>query len=253
LIRSKKLSKFSEIKHGFFNKNGGISKGIYKSLNCGIGSKDKKINIRKNLNIVKSKLRTNSRQIFLVKQIHSNKFVYLSKNSNIRNRSIEADAIISEKRKLPIAVLTADCVPILIYDNVRKIIAVIHAGWRGAYKDIVKKVIKYMLKKNCNPKSMTVAIGPCIQRKSYEVREQFKTKFIKKDRNNKKFFKTKKSQIYFDLPNYVKKQVKLNKVKNIDQINVDTFNKKNNFFSARYSLKDKHNDYGRNISIIMIN
>ena len=253
MIKSKKLSKFSEISHGFFNKNGGVSKGIYKSLNCGIGSNDKKKNIKNNLQIVKSKLRTKSGQIFFVKQIHSNKFVFLRKDSKIKTSSIKADAIICEKIKVPIAVLTADCVPILIYDKSRKIIAAIHAGWKGAYKGIVRRVIKFMLKKRCSPKNMTVAIGPCISEKNYEVKEQFREKFLKKDKQNIVFFSVKKNKIYFNLINYIKKQVKSNLIKNIDTINIDTFNKRNNFFSARRSLKLNHNDYGRNISIIMIN
>ena len=253
MFKSKKLSNFHEISHGFFNKNGGVSKGIYKSLNCGFGSKDKKNNIKKNLNIVKSKLGTKSKHIFFVKQIHSNKYVFLKNNSYTRNRSIKADAIICEKQKLPIAVLTADCVPILIYDKVRKMIAAIHAGWRGAYKGIIQKVIKFMLSQNCNPKNMIVAIGPCISKKNYEVQKKFKEKFIRKDKNNIEFFTIKKNKIYFDLSNYVKKQVKLNHIKNIEFIKIDTFHKQNNFFSARRSLKLNHNDYGRNISIIMIN
>ena len=253
MIKSKKLAKFSEISHGFFNKNGGVSKGIYKSLNCGIGSKDKKTNIKLNLDIVRSKLRTKSGQIFLVKQVHSNKFIYLNKDTHIKTRSKTADAIICEKRKIPIAILTADCIPILIYDHKKKIIAAIHAGWRGAYKGIIQRVIRFMLKKKCNPRNMTVAIGPGISKRNYEVKTHFREKFVKKDKNNIKFFISSKKKIYFDLVNYVKKQVKLNLIKNIDLINIDTFDKKNNFFSARRSLKLKHNDYGRNISIIMIN
>ncbi len=253
MLKSKKLSRYPQISHGFFNRNGGVSKGIYKSLNCGIGSKDKENNIKKNLKIVKSKIKTKSKHIFFVKQIHSNKFVFLNNNSNISNRSKRADAIISEKKKMPIAILTADCVPILIFDKKREMIAAIHAGWRGAYKGIIQKVIKFMFKKNCNPKNMTVAIGPCISKENYEVKNKFREKFIKKDRDNIYFFSNKKNKIYFDLPNYVKKQVKLNKIKNIDQLNIDTFNKKNNYFSARRSLKLNNNDYGRNISIIMIN
>ncbi len=253
MFRSKKLSKFSEISHGFFNKNGGVSKGIYKSLNCGIGSKDKKEDVKKNLKIVRSKLRTKSRQIFFVKQFHSDKFVFLSSNSKIKNRNVRADAIITEKKKFPIAILTADCVPILIYDHSRKMIAAIHAGWRGAYKDIINKVIKFMISKNCSPKNMVVAIGPCISKKNYEVKKEFKLRFLKKDKKNIQFFSSKNNKIYFDLTQYVKKQVRLNLLKNLDLINIDTFYKKNNFFSARRSLKLNQNDYGRNISIIMIN
>jgi len=132
-------------------------------------------------------------------------------------------------------------------------IAAIHAGWRGAYKGIIQKVIKFMFNQGCDQKNMIVAIGPCISMSNYEVKKQFKDKFIKKDEKNIQFFKNNKNKIYFDLQKYVKKQVKLNKIKNIDLINVDTFNIKNNFFSARRSLKLNHNDYGRNISTIMIN
>ena len=95
---SKKLSRLKEINHGFFNKTGGTSKGIYKSLNCGIGSKDNRINIKKNLRIVKKKICKKSKEIFLVKQNHSNKFIFLSKNSKTKNRSVNADAIITEKK-----------------------------------------------------------------------------------------------------------------------------------------------------------
>ena len=192
MFYSNKLSKFSEISHGFFNKNGGVSKGIYKSLNCGVGSKDKEANVYKNLNIVKRKINKKSKDIFLVKQIHSNKFIFLSKNSNIKNRNIYADAIITEKKNFPIAVLTADCVPILIFDKKKKMIAAIHSGWRGAYKGIIQKVIKFMFSKGCKKENLIVAIGPSISLKSYEVKKKFKDDFIKKDKNNITFFKKKK-------------------------------------------------------------
>ncbi len=250
---SKNLSKFSEINHGFFNNNGGVSKGIYKSLNCGVGSKDKTNDIKKNLKIVKEKICKKSKEIFFVKQIHSNKFIYLKKNANLSNRSIKADAIITEKKNFPIAVLTADCVPILIFDKKKKIIAAVHAGWRGAYKGIIHKVIKFMFNKGCQRKDMVVGIGPCISVKNYEIKNNLKNKFIKQNRKNIQFFRNKKDKIYFDLPNYVKNQVKQNQIKNINLIDIDTFNEKNNFFSARRSLKNNHNDYGRNISIIVIN
>ncbi len=253
MIYSKKLLKFSDINHCFFNKLGGVSKGIYKSLNCGVGSKDKKTHIQKNLRIVKKKICRKSKEIFLVRQFHSNKILYLNKNSNIKSRRIKADAIITEKKNFPIAILTADCIPILIFDKKRKMIAAVHAGWRGAYKGIITKVLKYMFNKGCSPKNMTVAIGPAISLRNYEVKKEFKDRFIKKDKKNFLFFKRINTKIYFDLVNYAKKQVKLNKIKNIDLINIDTFDKKNNFFSARRSLKLNHNDYGRNISIIVIN
>ena len=252
MITSKKLSKQKEIIHRFFNKNGGKSNGIYKSLNCGPGSKDKKSKVLENLKIVKNKISRKSKNIFLLHQFHSNKFIFINKNFKF-NKKIKADAIITDQKKLPIAVLTADCVPILLFDKKRKMIAAIHAGWKGAFKGIIKKVINFMLTKGCEKDSIIAAIGPSIKQNSYNVRLDFMKKFIKKDKNNRFFFKKKKNILYFDLPNFVKSQLKSNKITNIDMINLDTFVKKNNFFSARRSLRLKHDDYGRNISIIMIN
>ena len=253
MITSKKLLRKRNIVHGFFNKNGGTSTGIYKSLNCGIGSKDKKNNIKQNLKIVKNRISKKSKDIFLVHQTHSNKFVFIDEKFKFFKKKIKADAIITDQKKQPIAVLTADCVPILLYDHKKNMIAAIHAGWRGAFKGIIKRVIFFMIRKGCERKNIIAAIGPCIGNKSYDVKNDFFKKFIKKNKKNKIFFKKKKNNTYFDLPTFVKSQLKSIKILNIDRINIDTFVKKNNFFSARQSLKSRHDDYGRNISIIMIN
>ena len=189
----------------------------------------------------------------MVNQIHSNKFVFINKNFKFNKKKIKADAIITDQKKLPIAVLTADCVPILLYDNKKNIIAAIHAGWKGAFKGIVKKVLNFMLRNGCKSKNIITAIGPCIKQNSYNVGSDFKKRFIKKDKKNKVFFKIKKNKVFFDLTRFVKYQLKLMKITNIDTLNIDTFTKKNNFFSARQSMKLKYDDYGRNISIIMIN
>ena len=218
-----------------------------------MGSRDKKANIKKNLKIVKNKLTKKSKDIFLLHQIHSNKIVFIGNNYKIKKNKIKADAIITDQKKLPIGILTADCVPILIYDNVRKIIAAIHSGWKGAYKGIISNVINFLIKKGCKRKNIYAAIGPCITQKNYNVKENFFKKFMKKNLKNKIFFKKSKNSIYFDLPGYVKSQLKINRILNIDHINIDTFDLRNNYFSARRSLRLKDDDYGRNISIIMIN
>ena len=132
-------------------------------------------------------------------------------------------------------------------------IAAVHAGWKGAYKGIVIKVIKFMIKKGCSSKNITAVIGPCISNKSYNVREDFIKKFIKKDKKNIIFFKKTNNRSYFNLNKYIHFQLKSLDIKKIDIIEKDTFNVKNNFFSARRSISHNENDYGRNISIIMIN
>ena len=177
MIRSKKLSKIKNIKHGFFNRNGGKSKKIYRSLNCGPGSKDDPSNVKKNLNIVIKKINKTAKNIILLNQIHSNKFIYIDKKRKFKSKP-KADAIITNQKNLPIGVLTADCVPILICDKRKKFIAAIHAGWKGAYKGIIDKVINFMIKKGSEPTNITAAIGPAISVKNYEVKEDLRRKFI---------------------------------------------------------------------------
>ena len=253
MIKSKKLSKFRDIEHAFFNRLGGKSNGIYKSLNCGPGSSDDRKNIFNNLEIVKRKINSTSNKILLLNQIHSNKFLYISKKTKLNKYKLVGDAIITNKSNTPIAVLTADCAPILMFDNNNKIIAAIHAGWKGAYKGIVKKVLNFMIKKGSSVDDITAVIGPCISLKSYEVKQDFIEKFIKKDAKTKGFFKRIKNKNYFSLNEYIAYQLKILNIKRIEIINKDTFNVKNNFFSARRSKSCNENDYGRNISVIMIN
>ena len=252
MIKSKKLSKNKAIKHGFFNSNGGVSKNIYKSLNCGPGSNDNSANVKKNLNIVRKKISKSSQNIFLLNQIHSNKFVFIDNKYKSKIKP-KADAIITDQINLPIAVLTADCVPILICDNQKQIIAAIHAGWKGAFKGIISKVIKFMIKKGSKTKNITAVIGPAISVKNYEVKKDFYKKFARKDKTNHKFFKMGKEKLYFNLSNYVKSLILKSGVNKIEKLNVDTFDAKNKFFSARRSKSLNHADYGRNISIIMLN
>ena len=221
-------------------------------MNCGPGSLDKKNNVQKNLELAGKKIKAKSKKIVLLNQIHSSKLHYIGKHSNIDNK-FEGDALVTDKRNVPIAVLTADCAPVLIFDTKRKMVAAIHAGWKGAYKDIVKKVVRFMVKKGCSIQNITAAIGPCISINNYQVREDFKKKFINKDKKNILFFKKTGNKNYFSLNKYIYSQLKSLNIKKIDIINKDTFNVKNNFFSARRSIRLNENDYGRNISIIMIN
>jgi len=232
---------------------GGKSSGIYKSLNCGLEYFDKQKNVLKNLQIVDKNIKSSSKKIILLNQIHSNKFHYINKKMKLKNSKFDGDALITNRSNTPIGVLTADCAPILIHDKNNKMIAAIHAGWKGAFKGIIKKVIKFMIKKGCSPDNMTAVIGPCISFKNYEVKQDFIKKFIKKDKKTKIFFKRNGYKNYFNLNKYIYSQLKSLDVKEIDIINKDTFDIKNNFFSARRSISHNENDYGRNISIIMIN
>ena len=133
MIVSKKLKKFKDIKHGFFNQKGGVSSGIYKSLNCGIGSSDKKKYVLKNLKIVSKKIGCPRKKLILLHQMHNNKFSFIDKKYKFSKKKIKADALITNVKNVAIGILTADCAPILIYDQKLKMISAIHAGCIGLY------------------------------------------------------------------------------------------------------------------------
>ena len=248
MIKSKKLKKFNNIKHGFFDNIGGVSSGIYKSLNCGIGSRDSKKNVIKNLKIVSKKIGI-KKKLILLHQLHSNKIFFVNK---ISKKILFGDGLITNTKHVAIGILTADCAPILFFEPKKNIIGAVHAGWKGAYKKIGQKMINYFKKNGSKLNDIYAVIGPCIAQNNYEIKNDFRAKFLRQKEENRKYFKIIKNKIYFDLKSYIFRQLKNAGINNIEIIKKDTFNPKNNFFSARRSLKKNINDYGRNISIIMI-
>ena len=246
---SKKLIKFKNIRHGFFNREGGVSKGIYKSLNCGPGSKDKIKNIKKNIEKVCKKIGCNKKNLILLDQVHSN---IVHNVNRVTKKKLKGDSLITGKKGIALGILTADCAPVFIYDPINNLISALHAGWKGAFKQIISKTIKKFKIKGSNLNDLIVVIGPCISKNNYEVKKDFLNKFIVKEKSNKNFFNYKNNKIFFSLNDFIKKSFLDLGIKNIEIIKKDTYILSNNFFSARRSLKKKLNDYGRNISVIMI-
>jgi len=249
MFYSKKLNTFNNITHCFFSKNGGVSDEIYSSLNCGLGSDDKKVNVLKNLDIVSKKIGFNSENLHTMNQTHSNK-VFVINDSNKHIQRINADALVTNQKNIAISVLTADCVPILVYDEVNRIIGAIHAGWRGAFDGIIENTINEIIKINRSGK-INVVIGPCIGVKNYEVGQEFYDKFVEKSKNNKKFFiSTRKSKFLFNLRKYVNSKFEKLRINCLENIDLDTFSENENFFSFRRSTHKGEKDYGRCISVI---
>ena len=246
---SKKLSQFNNIRHSFFSKKNGVSKGIYKSLNCGLGSNDKKKNIIRNLNLVSKSMNIEFKDLVLMNQTHSNKVTLVDKKN--KNKRLNSDALVTKLKGIGLGVLTADCVPIILYDEKNNIIGCVHAGWKGAASGVIENTIKKFKKISSNNK-IFASVGPCIGKKSYEVDLNFYRNFISKSKKNSIYFSKKnKLKKLFNLRKYVNdKLIKLN-VK-VDHVYHDTFRDKNRFFSYRRSQKLGENDYGRCISIISL-
>ena len=248
---SKKLSEFNKIKHCFFSKNGGVSNGVFTSLNCGLGSSDEKENILHNLSIVSKKMGIYDKNLFLMNQTHSNKVIVVG-NENKKSQIINSDALITRLKNISISVLTADCVPILIYDEINQIIACIHSGWRGAVNGIIENTLNKIISMGKNNK-IYVAVGPCISVSNYEVAREFHDTFIKQDKYNKIYFsQNKEGKFSFNLRQYVNAKIKKFDIKYIENIDFDTFSQKENFFSYRRSKQMGEKDYGRCISTISL-
>ena len=163
MFYSKKLKKFKKIRHCFFSRNGGFSKGLYKSLNCGRGSNDNRLKVKKNLNYVSRKMKVSNRKLILMHQTHSNKVVEIKRGS--LNKKIRSDATFTRIRGVALGVVTADCVPILIYEKKTNTIACIHAGWKGAISGIIENTIGE-IKKNNSTIEIFASVGPCIGKKN---------------------------------------------------------------------------------------
>jgi len=249
---SKKLQKFENLKHCFFSRKNGFSKGHYTSLNCGLGSGDKKENVLKNLNLVSQKIGCKDELLITLNQNHSNKVVYFENKSSIKNK-LPGDAIVTKIKNVGIGILTADCAPILLYDPQKKIIGCIHSGWRGALNGVIKNTIKKFKELDSNIDNLFAVVGPCIGKRNYEIKIDFYEKFVNQNPKYEEFFKKISDEKYiFDLRGFINSEISDSNIKNIENIEMDTFSKKNFFYSYRRSSLNNEQDYGRCISVILM-
>jgi len=249
---SKKLKKFKNIKHCFFSRKNGFSKGFYQSLNCGLGSNDKKENVHKNLEFVSKKIGCKKESLITLKQVHSNQVIHFNNESSVKNK-LTGDSIVSEVKNIGIGILTADCAPILFYDPNKKIVGCAHVGWKGALNGVIKNTAKKFNDLNSNNKDLIAVIGPCIKKDNYEVKVDFFQRFINRDKRNENFFKKINDEKYkFDLREFINKELWNLNINNVDNIELDTFSESEFFYSYRRSGLKKEKDYGRCISVILM-
>ena len=240
----------SEIKYGFFARTGGHSKKSFYSLNCSSGFKDKKENVINNINAAKQKIGLKKTMIKLMNQTHGTNIEIIN-NKNISRKNL-ADGAITMDKNISLAVLTADCAPIFLIDPIDEIICVLHSGWRGCLNNIVFKGIKKIIKINKSLKNIVAIVGPCLSQKNFEVDEQFKEKFIKKNLDYNNFFKkkSKDNKIYFDMRGLITHQLRDCLVNGILHVNFDTYHEESLFYSHRRENHRNSLPTGRMINII---
>ena len=243
--------KNSPVKHGFFTRLNGLSKKQFKSLNCSYSNNDHKKNVYGNRLIAMQNLNLDKKKLILVKQTHSSKVIRVNKNN--LNKHLEADGIITSLNNVVLGILTADCAPIVIYDDNNKFVCNLHSGWKGSLNNISQKAIKLFDKYQIKRKNLIAIIGPCLSVKNYEVDKKFEKRFIKKDIRYSKFFRNKnKRKSYFNLRALINYQLSELGLKKIYNINQDTYSNDNLFFSHRRATHKGQKTTGRLINLISL-
>lgn len=238
------------VRHGFFTREGGVSSGIYASLNSGTGSQDLRERVLENRARIASAINVAAENLITPYQIHSPNVVVASQPWQ-PGEGPRADAIVSTTKNLAIGVLTADCTPVLFADPEAGIIAAAHAGWRGALDGVLEATVKAMTALGASNDSIYVAIGPTISQQSYEVGNDFRDKFLERDNHSARYFiDGPEKRPHFDLPGYVAARLKGAGMRHIQDLGLCTYRDETRFFSYRRTTHRGEADYGRQISVI---
>jgi YfiH family protein len=240
------------LRHAFFSREGGVSDGIYASLNGGLGSNDDPADVTENRRRMAEQMGVPPSHFLGVHQIHSPDTVVATGPWEGASRP-RADAIVTRTEGLAIGVTAADCGPILFVDPNARVIGAAHAGWKGALTGIVESTVEAMEKLGAERAGIVAAIGPLIRQDSYEVGNEFVERFMDADAENAVFFipAAREAHAMFDLAGFIRKRLENAGVLMIDDIGVDTYSDER-FFSYRRSVHRKEPDYGRHVHSIVL-
>lgn len=245
-----------DVAHGFFTRRGGVSVGLFDSLNCGLGSSDDTDAVVENRRRVTSSLGVS--HLVTCHQIHSADVVTVGgpqgRDPWQPAQAPKADAMATNMPGIALGVLTADCAPILLVEPNAKVIAVAHAGWRGALYGVGEAIIEAMENLGAARPDIRATVGPCIAKESYEVGPEFPEPFVDRDSGAKSFFAEGERQSHwqFDLPGYVVARLQAFGVDRANALAHDTYAQDSEFFSYRRSCHKNEPDYGRCISAIAL-
>jgi len=241
-----------DMPHSFLSRRGGVSSGLYASLNCGPGSDDDPSNVAENRRIAASEISgRRDTPLLTCYQIHSADTVVAT--ANWGEDRPKADAIVSNRRGLILGILTADCTPVLFADHNAGVIGAAHAGWKGALAGVIENTIAAMEKLGARRNQITAAIGPTIQQQSYEVDTDFRAIFTKENKAFSTFFTPGAylAHLQFDLPGFVCARLNESGVAHIWDAEIDTYSSPNHF-SYRRTTHNREADYGRQLAAILL-
>jgi YfiH family protein len=252
MITHPALSALPGICHGFFTRQGGVSTGIYASLNCGIGSDDRREDVLRNRARASAALGTEAERLATPYQIHSAEAVTVTEAWKI-GRGPKADAVVTDRPGIALGVGSADCGPTLLADAEAGVIAASHSGWRGALAGIIESTVVAMQRLGAQPNRVVAVLGPTISQPNYEVGPELKQHFVEADPGNAGFFvPSPRPQHYlFDLPGFIVARLSAAGVA-AQSIGLCTYADADRFFSYRRATHRGEGDYGRLLSAIML-
>lgn len=247
------LSQIPNIGHGFFTREGGVSEGAFASLNCGFGSGDLNTSVAQNRAFVARALGITANKLCTAYQTHSAETIAVTEPWP-HDKAPQADALVTNVPGIAIGVLTADCLPILLTDGKKGVIAAVHAGWKGALSGVIESGLRAMEELGARAGDTVACVGPGIEQCSYEVGAEFRDTFLKDTTQNEIYFEpsSREEHFMFDLKAYAKSRLEALGLASINMLAHDTCLEENRFFSYRRACQRGESVYGRQISAIVL-
>jgi len=253
MLQAASLADLAGIRHAFFTRGGGVSGGVYQSLNGGPGSDDAPANVAENRARMAAALGVRPDCFLTAYQVHSPDVVFIEKPWSPNERP-RADAIVTRTPGLAIGVTTADCGPILFADARARVVGAAHAGWRGALTSVLEATVAAIEDCGASRARITAALGPTIRQPNYEVGPEFVARFNAADAANDRFFKpsTRADHALFDLPGYIAARLAAARIGRVEDLGHCTYGDPTRFFSYRRSTHRGETDYGRHVNAIAL-
>jgi YfiH family protein len=251
-IEAPALAAQPHIRHAFFTRQGGVSGGIYASLNGGIGSSDEPAKVQENRRRMAETIGVASDALISVYQVHAPDAVVVE--GPWRGERPKADAMVTATPGLALGITTADCGPVLFADAQARVIGAAHAGWRGAVTGVLESTIAAMERLGARREAIVAVLGPTISQKAYEVGPDFIKRFTEEAPGHERFFKEaeRPDHAMFDLPGFIGARLEAVGIGAFTNLGLCTYSDEERFFSYRRTTHRQESDYGRLISAIAL-
>lgn len=253
MITAQALNGKGRVRHGFFTREGGVSEGLFASLNCGFGSGDNPEHIAANRALAMQRLDLAGDALVTLFQVHSADVAVVDKPWQ-PGQAPRADAAVTRRPGIALGVLTADCAPVLLNDGEAGVIGAAHAGWRGALKGVVEATVEAMCAIGAEKERISAAVGPCIQQDSYEVGPELHAEYVNASALSGDFFEPsgRDGHFMFDLPGYLGRCLDGLGLALVEGLGEDTCADEDRFFSYRRATQRREKDYGRGLAAIVL-